>query len=221
MSHRPNNAQHRLEAGGLRARRGLRALPTLATAIAAALLLAACGGGSQTAAERERASEAKAEAKLANFAKCMREHGIDVETAKGANGQGVRLKATGGGAGRQGSLEAAQSACKRYQPEPRKVNLSPQEKVEREEAVLKFARCMREHGINVHASANGGGIQIAIQHHLGEGGPNPESPAFQKAQTTCQKLLPGAQGGKSTPSHSSAGNSEGSQSSGLSLSAGG
>ena len=55
-------------------------------------------------------------------------------------------------------MEAAQNACKHYQPEPQKVNLSPQEKVAREEAVQKFAKCMREHGIEVQASTAGGGI---------------------------------------------------------------
>ena len=72
------------------------------------------------------------------------------------------------------------------------MNLSPQQKVEHEEAVQKFAKCMREHGIKVEASAQGGGIQIRIHAHAGaEGAPNPESPAFQSAQKDCQGLLPG------------------------------
>jgi hypothetical protein len=87
-------------------------------------------------------------------------------------------------------MEAAQKACKKYQPEPEKVNLSPQEKVARAEAVEKFAKCMREHGIEVHASSSEGHIAIRIHGGPGSGGPNPESPAFQKAQQSCQKLLP-------------------------------
>jgi hypothetical protein len=86
-------------------------------------------------------------------------------------------------------MEAAQKACKKYQPEQQKLNLSPQEKVERAEAVEKFARCMREHGIEVHASSSEGRVRIGIAGKPGAG-PNPESPAFQKAQSSCQKLLP-------------------------------
>jgi hypothetical protein len=88
-------------------------------------------------------------------------------------------------------MEAAQKACKKYQPEPQKINLSPQEKVARAEAVEKFAKCMREHGIEVHASSSEGRVSIQI-HGGGPGAdPNPESPAFQKAQSSCQGLLPG------------------------------
>jgi hypothetical protein len=131
----------------------------------------------------------------------------------------VRLNGTNPSA-----MDAAQNACKRYQPSARKENLSPQEKVAREEAVQKFAKCMREHGINVHASTAGGGVQIGIQGGPGAGGPNPESPAFQAAQKACQGLLPfkgggpgGAPGGG--PSTSSAKGGQGG--SGASLQLGG
>lgn len=86
-------------------------------------------------------------------------------------------------------METAQKACARYRPEPKHVNLSPQQKAETEEQLQKFVKCMREHGIKVETSTQGGGIQIGI-HHVGSGGPNPESPGFQAAQNACQKLLP-------------------------------
>jgi len=176
----------------------LLAIPALA---AAGALLAGCGGSTpaSNAANTEQAREQKAEAKFADFAKCLREHGINAETASGPNG-GHGLKVSPGSGGPQ-QAEAAQKACKRYQPEPQKVNLSPQQKVEREEAVRKFAKCMREHGIKVEASTQGGGVHIAVRVHAGEsGGPNPESPAFQKAQQSCQRLLPKPPGGGPGPS---------------------
>ena len=74
-----------------------------------------------------------------------------------------------------------------------KVNLSPQEKVQHEEAVLKFAKCMREHGVDVHASAASGGIQIRIHAGPGSRGPNPESPAFQSGAESLLRL-PAVQG---------------------------
>ncbi|MCW3019856.1 MAG: hypothetical protein JWN10_2164, partial [Solirubrobacterales bacterium] len=154
--------------------------------VAAAVILAACGGSSPSSTS-SAASEQQAEVKFADFAKCLREHGIEATaaTAPGGEGHGLRIKGAGGPA----KMEAAQKACKKYQPEPRKLNLSPQEKVERAEAVEKFAKCMREHGIEVHASSSEGRVSIQIHGKPGAG-PNPESPAFQKAQSSCQKLLP-------------------------------
>jgi D-Tyr-tRNAtyr deacylase len=193
--------------------------------IAAALALAACGGSSSPSTS-SAAKEQQAEVKFADFAKCLREHGIKAETATGPGGEGhgLRIKGAGGPA----KMEAAQKACKKYQPEPQKLNLSPQEKVERAEAVEKFAKCMREHGIEVHASSSEGHVSIQI-HGGGPGtGPNPESPAFQKAQSSCQGLLPFKKGPNGGPppkqlggSESHTANAPGSSSSESSFAAGG
>ncbi|HTA32602.1 MAG TPA: hypothetical protein VK721_04175 [Solirubrobacteraceae bacterium] len=161
------------------------ALLAIPGVIAATVLLAACGGSSPSSTS-SAASEQQAEVKLADFAKCLREHGVNATAAIAPGSEGHAIKVRGGG---RANMEAAQKACKKYQPEPQKLNLSPQEKVERAEAVEKFARCMRTHGIEVHASSSEGRISIQIHAHPG-GGPNPESPAFQKAQQSCQKLLP-------------------------------
>jgi hypothetical protein len=157
---------------------------------AASLLLAACGGSSPTnAPATERAREQKAETKFADFARCLREHGVNAEAISHPGGtHGLKVSpAQVGPAG----VEAAEKACIRYRPEPQTGNPSPQQRVEREEQAQKFAKCMREHGIKVEASANGGTIQIEIHARAGEaGGANPESPSFQKAQHSCQSLLP-------------------------------
>lgn len=167
--------------------------------IAASLILAACGGSSPTsnATENEQSREQKAEAKFGDFARCLREHGIKAESVSHSGGS-HGLKIEGGNAG-PATMEAAEKACARYRPAPQKVNLSPQQKVEQEESVRKFAKCMREHGIKVEASTQGGGVQIRIHAHPGaEGAPNPESPAFQTAQKDCSGLLPGG-GPKGAP----------------------
>jgi hypothetical protein len=181
-------------------------LPLLAglAAIAAGLLLAACGGSSPSSTS-SAASEQQAEVKFADFAKCLREHGIEATTAAGPGGEGRGLRING--AGGPAKMEAAQKDCKKYAPAPHKVNLSPQEKVAQAEAVEKFAKCMREHGIEVHASASEGHVSIQI-HGSPSAGPNPESPAFQKAQGTCQKLLPGSpKGGLAHPKSGAASSS--------------
>ena len=167
----------------------LVAIPAIAAAGAS---LAACGGSS---APSNAAQEQRAETKLADDAKCLREHGVKAEVATlPGGGRGLKM-GPGGRAGEvPGLMQAAQKACARYQPEAQKVNLSPQQKVEREEDVQRFAKCMREHGIKVEGSAKAGRIQILLPGHPGSG-PKPESPAFKQAQTACQKLLPKLTGG--------------------------
>jgi hypothetical protein len=182
----------------------LKALALLAT-LAAGMLLAACGGTSPSEAlAKERAQERQSEIRFADFAKCLREHGIDAEVAS-VPGGGHGLKVSPGRMGKghgdgRATMEAAQKACARYQPEPKRVNLSPQQKVELEETVQKFAKCMREHGIKVEAKTSGGAVQIGIHSRAGSGEPNPDSPAFQQAQAACHNLLPRPPGaGKEGP----------------------
>jgi hypothetical protein len=61
---------------------------------------------------------------------------------------------------------------------------------------VKFAACMRSHGLTnfPDPSSGGGGIQIKSG-----SGINPFSPAFKTAQTACKKLLPGPLGGNQHP----------------------
>jgi hypothetical protein len=189
-------------------------LISMLAALAAGLLLVACGGSGSPSSSV--ASEQEGETKLADFARCLREHGVEAEIGTPPGG-GRALKLGGKGAPAQGKMEAAQKACAKYRPQPKKLNLSPQEKVQREEAVLKFAKCMREHGIEVHASAAGGAIQIQIHGHPGSG-PNPESPAFQSAQSKCQGYLPSKFGSGPPGGAKGSRQHEGSQRSGASLS---
>ena len=201
---------------------------TVLCVAAASLLLAACGGSSPTnAASAERSKEEKAETKFADFAKCLREHGINAEAISHPGG-GHGLKVSPGSAGSgPAAMETAEKACARYRPEPQKANLSPQQKVALEDAVQKFSKCMREHGIKVETSTKGGGVQIGIHVRAGEAGaPNPESPAFQAAQKACQGLLPAPKGGPHTapglgPPPGNAPGKEGSGSGSLQSQAGG
>jgi hypothetical protein len=53
---------------------------------------------------------------------------------------------------------------------------------------IRFADCMRSHGVPNFPDPSGGGGGIQIQ--IGSG-INPHSPAFQAAQQACRKLMPG------------------------------
>lgn len=62
---------------------------------------------------------------------------------------------------------------------------------------LRFAACMRSHGVPnfPDPSTSGGGFQIKISSGL-----NPGSPSFKAAQAACGKLLPGGGPGAGPPS---------------------
>jgi hypothetical protein len=152
------------------------------------IVLAACGGSSSN---NPSAASAKQEERQVKFARCLREHGLNVETGTSSSGSAGVVKIKGGS---PQVFERAQNACKQYRPSARDTNASPAEKAARLEGALKFARCMRSHGINIpDPTSNGNGISIRI--HAGSGGgpsaggPNPESPTFQAAQNACQGLL--------------------------------
>jgi hypothetical protein len=161
-------------------------------AVGASIVLVACGGSSSSS------SSASAYDSALKFSKCMREHGIkdfpDPETAPGG---GTRLDFKGvNGEGASGqTVKAAQKACGHFQGEGETRELSPQQKAEAEDTVEKFAKCMREHGIEVKTQIGPGRIVAQIGGPgPGPRGPNPESPVFKAAQKACKGLMQGPKG---------------------------
>jgi hypothetical protein len=166
----------------------LMAAPAL---LAAGSLLAACGGS--TSSPSHAAEERGAETRFLDYAKCLREHGVNAEAVSHGPGGGQGLKIGPGKTGASpGFMQAAEKACARYRPPPQTGSPSPQQKVEFEEAAQKFAKCMREHGIEVRAGSSGIQISAGPGAHL-----DPESPTLKRAQSACQKLLPGGGPGAS------------------------
>ena len=82
--------------------------------------------------------------------------------------------------------------ARRYRPGTEKVNLSPQQKVEHEEAVQKFAKCMREHGINVDTEG-GGGVAIGIRGGPPAAGRTPKAPPSSRRRKRARASCTGAQ----------------------------
>jgi hypothetical protein len=155
-------------------------------AVLLSISLAACGGSSP-----QPAAAKNDEQQFVKFAKCLREHGINVSTPTGAHA--LRFTGTDPHA-----MDAAQNACRRFRPRAATEKLSPAERAARQDAALKFARCMRSHGVNIpDPQVDNGGIGIHLAGKAGKGasgGPNPSSPTFQAAQNACQGLL-----GKNAP----------------------
>jgi hypothetical protein len=164
----------------------LQRLLALPAVLATSALLSACGGSSpdQNVAAKEQAQEQKAETKFADFAKCLREHGVNAEAVSRPGG-GHGLKVSPGKAG-PAATEATQKDCARYRPEPQEVSVSPQQKIEQEEVARKWGKCMREHGVEVEVEVHGNASRARLVSPT-KGAPpsNPESPAFQKAAGVC------------------------------------
>jgi hypothetical protein len=186
-------------------------LPTLVlVAVIAALTFAACsvaaeGPGVATlddpgASGSPAASTAPTdpqEAFLA-YAQCMRDHGIDmpdpqvVDDSDGEGKVGMAFSVgDGGGSIDKEKFRAADTACK-----PLLANVvenGPMTEIspEDEEKLLQFARCMRDHGIDMpDPQLNGGGM--TFNEEAGTGPKlDPSSAEFQAAQEACGGLLPG------------------------------
>lgn len=100
-------------------------------------------------------SDASEQDAMVKFAQCMRQHGIDMPDPKpGSGGRTVitPLGKTDGGPGDTQKIQAASTACDKLLPNGGKPTAQD---TQRE---LKFAQCMRAHGVDLpDPSPNGGG----------------------------------------------------------------
>ena len=181
----------------------------LAASCALALGLSACGSSSNNSSTTASAgaggtttasSSARYQARL-NLAKCMRAHGVDVPDPSAGGGFG----------GGEGLLRQVQSspnyqsaiqACSKYlRGSFAFANLSPAQRAQFQQALVRFAECMRAHGVNVpDPTTTGTGGGFGIRRAFGSVDRN--SPGFRSALQTCRSSLPfrpGAGGGAPGP----------------------
>jgi hypothetical protein len=185
-------------AGGRPGPRRNRALVTLPPLLASAVLAACTGEGSSgerdsSAAGRNGVGAAGGRAMLdaqAALARCMREQGIDFPDPR--PGRGFEFDP-----GSDPALEERIRAAERKCEEERRAiaesapKLSPERTRREQEAMLRFARCMRGEGQDVRdpAAPDAGG-RIAVDVPAGA----KTDPAFQRAARECERLArtPGA-----------------------------
>jgi hypothetical protein len=176
----------------------VRATAVGALAVALALVASACGGNGdsdgvasltstgQTSTNGSDESggaspKERREAELA-FARCMRKHGVDMPDP--TNGR-FELRAT---PGTRNKVDEAQEACRGIL-EKVAPKLSPEQQAKNRQAMLDFAKCMREHGVDMpdpKFDEHGGMTQLM-----------PEKAAvdkekFQEAEKACQPILDAA-----------------------------
>jgi len=122
-----------------------------------------------------------------DFAKCMREHGVDMPDPQ-VDSKG-RIRVTIGNPGGKGrppdskKLNAAQQACGHLLRDggegPGKLDPKARD------AMLNFARCMREHGIDM-PDPTGDGL---LFNSKSKQGPDPRSSKFKEAERACDHHL--------------------------------
>lgn len=158
--------------------------PLAATgALVLGLVLTGCGaekdgsgvataGGDATATGGTDAADLDDRDRMLAFTECLRDNGLDVEDP--AEGEGLKL-VFGPGMDRA-KVDAAMEACREYAPEG-----GPDGGPVNDEAMLEFAQCMRENGVEAFSDPDGGGMMI---------GPEiAEDPDFEAAQEECGDIL--------------------------------
>lgn len=176
-----------------------------------ALLAAACGSGASNSggvaslsgdpsSTTTTVSQQSQEQAALAFAKCMRDHGVDIpDPTVDANGNvqlfsrpqsnGTTNSTTGTTIDRQ-TRQAAFSACSSYL-QGFTQGFTQQDQTQIQDTLVKFAQCMRQNGYNMpdpnFSQGAGGGLRTEI---------NRNDPAFQKALTACQSILSGLGGGR-------------------------
>jgi hypothetical protein len=128
----------------------------------------------------------------------MRQHGIAKFPDPGPNGE-LRLS-VGPGTGidpESPLFKAAQRACQSLQPTP-----PAGARKKAYDALLKFAQCMRQHGVAKFPDPQPDG-SLRIKARRGDTSLDPNGPAFKRAQQACQHLMPG--GGPGVGTHDGSG----------------
>jgi hypothetical protein len=199
--------EHRANAGRPRPVRLASLAALLVGLVALSLLAASCGGSSKTpvahvsstttSASDSGSSNGSSSGKgdPTKYAACMRKHGVPNFPDPDSNG---RFKITGG-VNKNGQhfgldpnspqYKAAQQACQKLAPNGGKPN--PQEEAKLLQQSLRYAACMRSHGVpnfpDPKRGPGGEGTLLTIGPDV-----NPNSPMFKAAQKACQKLVPGS-----------------------------
>lgn len=162
----------------------LRRAGVLATVVAgAAVLAAACSGGSASLAGSGRSA---LQAALA-YAACMRSHGAPNWPDPNSHGQFLKTRAN---RAEFHAPASAYNACQHLLPNGGQITAAMQQKITA--LALKFTACMHAHGITDFPDPIGSGFEFDPPQ-----GYNPHSPRVQAAQQACQHYASAA--GKDIP----------------------
>jgi hypothetical protein len=159
----------------------LRRATTVTMALLGLVLILAGCGGSKSPAGAGGASSSAELAKFEGYARCMRSHGIsDFPDPSTSGGVGITLNG-----GRRSDLDpnnprfkTANRACRSLAPAAHPAPAPSPQKIAAE---VKWARCMRAHGLPSFPDPNGQGTFDSSKF-------DESSPASQSATKACQSL---------------------------------
>jgi hypothetical protein len=142
-------------------------------------------GPTPTLASLSAAQNGSTQNRAAAYSSCMRSHGVPGFPDPDAQGH-LYLKVTKGGALDPNSpkFQAAQQACKSLAPSQNASASNSQFSAQ----MLKFAECMRSHGVPQFPDPQVSGGHFTMQLPKGI---NTNSSQFQSAMQACQSLIPG------------------------------
>jgi hypothetical protein len=159
-----------------------RAGVVLAMLAGAAMLVAACGGGSGSTSASGSGSGSGSQNNPAQFAQCMRSHGVPSFPDPDSSGH-FSLEITKGGSLQPNSpaFQSAVQACHKYDTS---FGSSQGSGSVSSSSALKFAKCMRTHGVTNFPDPQGGGRFVMP-------GSVQSNPHFQPAMQACRPILSG------------------------------
>jgi hypothetical protein len=136
------------------------------------------------------------------YARCMRENGVDMPdpVVKTGSGGEVMIDQRGGAPVSKDKMAAADKICHHFMAAAAPNGQGPAMSAEDQDKVLAFAKCMRDHGIDMpDPDFSGGGFSIQANggdtntSSTGSKGPL-DDPKFKAANDACSSLLPGRMG---------------------------
>ena len=186
--------------GRARPRTGRTAAAIMATAVLA-LLAAACGGSPSSAAGGSPNAGGSASSPSAvGYSACIRSHGVPNYPDPGSSGALPKTDAQQLGVSTS-EYEAAQHACQHLLPvgsaslrQCEMAGVCTHAEIQQWlDAGLRFARCMRAHGVpnwpDPSVGPQGGGVAFAIS--VSKDGFDPHSPQIEAKVNECGHLMPG------------------------------
>jgi hypothetical protein len=149
------------------------------------------GSDGDSSANTADPSDTDPEDAMVDFARCMREHGVDIPDPQTSGGEAGGVMIEVGDDIDPEEMEAAQKACQplmadaigNFEPP------DPEELERMQEQMLDFAKCMREHGVDFPDpvfSGDGASVQISGGAAIG-----PDGDGMTEAQEACQAELGG------------------------------
>ena len=162
-------------------------LPLLLVAALLGLVAAGCGGENDNGDSEARSADEKRMDAALEWAACMRRNGANVPDPQIDSNGMVRIGPDADDANppSEAVMAKASRACDQHLKEMvagAGRRPSPEQQAQMEREALRFARCMREHGVDMpdpRVGGEGGGVAVTLDRE------QMSSPAFKRAEKAC------------------------------------